>query len=165
MDEEQISNPSTEVAVIDPQDITPIETEDPKSPVSLIENGLSGFLNHSFQMVKEEDDYQRLIQEEIVRRLPSMKNSELIALSVSQSSNMADLASKIISPTMQLLTAKQQAELAKQQKEQLVQAGVVSQTNIRQVNQMAPQEVLTGMRSFMDLIKQISTQPAEKSNE
>jgi ABC-type uncharacterized transport system YnjBCD ATPase subunit len=127
------------------------------TPVAKIENGLSDFLSHTFQMVQEEDEFKKQIQAELIQRLPTLKNTELISLGISQSTNQNDMLSKIVSPTMQLLTAAQQAEMAKQQKE--AQNVSLSQTNIRELNTQAPTEVLTGMRALMELLRAVQTTP------
>jgi hypothetical protein len=149
------------VAPIDPAEIAVAAKE--LTPVAKIENGLSDFLSHTFQMVQEEDAFKKKIQAELIQRLPTLKNTELISLGISQSTNQNDMLSKIVSPTMQLLTAAQQAEMAKQQKE--AQSVSLSQTNIRELNTQAPTEVLTGMRAFMELLRAVNNTPIEQPKE
>ena len=123
------------------------------TPVSKIERGLSDFISDTFQMIHEEDQYKKSIQIEIMKRLPNLTNSEIIALITSQSSNQNDLISKVISPTMALLTAAQQAEMAKNQKEAQASTLNVAQTNIREINQIAPQEAIVGLKALFDLVQ------------
>jgi hypothetical protein len=140
----------TALATRDIHDI--VEETTPPSPVAKIESGLSDFLGHTFEMVKEEDDYKKQIQAELLSRLPSLKSSELIALVTSASTNLNDQMSKIVSPTMQLLTAAQQVELAKQQKEQAqMQGATFNQNNIRELNATTPGEVLVGLQTLFNL--------------
>lgn len=118
------------------------------SPVLKIESGLSNFLQRSFDIAIKEQEFQDAIEEEIKKRLPTFKNQEIIALATSNKTNQNDLFSKIISPTLSLLTARQQAEMAKAKQENQT---TVSQTNIQEINTMAPQEVLVGLKSLFDM--------------
>jgi hypothetical protein len=119
------------------------------TPVSLIEHSLSKFLNDTFVMVREEDDYQKSIKAEVIKRLPDLKPSELIALATSATTNKNDAISKVIAPTMQLLTAAQQNEMASKQKD--IQAHSINQTNIREINNTAPSDVLNGLQALFNL--------------
>jgi len=136
-----------------PQEIHDAAHQAPPSPVQKIETGLSSFLENTFKMVNEEDSYKKQLQAEIITRLPQLKNSELIALLTSASTNLNDQMSKVVSPTMQLLTAAQQAEMAKQQKEIQNQQNIMSQTNFKELNMVAPQEVLAGFKALTDFIR------------
>ena len=115
------------------------------TPVRLIESSLSKFLADTFIMAREEDDYQKAIKAEVLKRLPEFKSSELIALLTSASTNKNDMLSKLISPTMQLLTAAQQNEMATKQKEI---TGTITQNNIKEINNIAPTEVLQGLQAL-----------------
>lgn len=119
------------------------------SPVLKIESGLSNFLQNAFNIAVEEQEFHNQIEKEIVNRLPQLKNSELIALATSNRTNQNDLFSKLVAPTLQLATARQQNEMAQMQKTE--NPTTISQTNIHEVNQMAPQEVLAGLKSLFDL--------------
>jgi hypothetical protein len=118
------------------------------TPVKEIESSLAKFLQDTFVMAKEEDDYQKNIKEEIIKRLPDMKPSELIALATSATTNKNDLISKIMAPIAQLLTSAQQNELLARQKNDSPQ---FQQNNIRSVNNIAPSEILIGLQSLFNL--------------
>jgi len=128
------------------------------TPVRLIENSLSKFLSDTFIMAKEEDEYQKLIKAEIIKRLPELKANELIALITSASTNKNDLVSKIVSPTMQLLTAAQQNEMASKQKDT---NGTYTQNNIKEINNIAPAEVLQGFQAFMNMVTAVQKKEQE----
>jgi hypothetical protein len=119
------------------------------SPVLKIESGLSNFLQNAFTIAVKEQEFHEKIELEIVNRLPQLKNSELIALATSNRTNQNDLFSKLVAPTLQLATARQQNEMAKMQKAEI--PTTISQTNIQEVNQMAPQEILVGLKGLFDL--------------
>ena len=158
--------PDTEIVPLDDKDIIPINSspvvpisDDVKklSPVLKIETGLSNFLQNAFDIAVEEQQFHKKLEEEIVNRLPTFKNSELIALATSNRTNQNDLMSKLVAPTLQLATARQQNEMAKAQK---AEGPTISQTNIQEVNNMAPQEVLVGLKSLFDLT-QVLKRPEE----
>jgi hypothetical protein len=145
---------NTESAVIplNNTDINAIEiSEEVKklSPVLKIETGLSNFLQNAFDIAIEEQEFHKKVEAEIVNRLPQLKNTELVALATSNRTNQNDLFSKLVAPTLQLATARQQNEMAKMQK--IDSPTNISQTNIQEVNQMAPQEVLVGLKSLFDI--------------
>jgi hypothetical protein len=128
-----------------------------KSPVNQIESGLSNFVSHTFEMIKEEDAFQAALQKEMLIRLPTLKNSELIAALTSETTNQNDMLSKVLAPTMQLLTAAQQAEMARQQAEVKRQELTISNTNIKEINQIAPHDVVVGMKALFELIQTAET--------
>jgi hypothetical protein len=120
------------------------------TPVKQIENSLASFLQDTFIMVREEDDYQKAIKAQVIANLPSMKNTELIALITSATTNKNDALSKTIAPIAQLLASAQQAEMAAKQK---IESPAFQQTNIREVNNMAPGDVLVGLQSLFNLAR------------
>jgi hypothetical protein len=149
--------PDSEIIPLDNNDITPIDNSNSLmisdevknlSPVLKIETGLSNFLQNAFNIAVEEQEFHKKLEAEIVSRLGTLKNSELIALATSNRTNQNDLFSKIIAPTLQLATARQQNEMAKNQKQE---GPSISQTNIQELNTMAPQEVLVGLKSLFDI--------------
>jgi hypothetical protein len=119
------------------------------SPVLKIETGLSNFLENAFNIAIKEQEFHDQIEAEIVTRLPNLKNNELVALATSNRTNQNDLFSKLVAPTLQLATARQQNEMSQNQKAS--EPTHISQTNIKEVNNMAPQEVLVGLKSLFDL--------------
>ena len=131
------------------EDIEISESTKKLSPVLKIETGLSNFLQNAFNIAVQEQEFHNKIEKEIVSRLPQLKNSELIALATANRTNQNDLFSKLVAPTLQLATARQQNEMTQLQKQE--NSTTISQTNIHEVNQMAPQEVLVGLKSLFDL--------------
>jgi len=141
---EEIITTNEIVAVETIKELANLDKEE-HSSVKLIEDSLAGFLGKTFQMAIDEDDYQKQIKDAIIAKLPDMKPSELIALATSASTNKNDLISKLVTPTMQLLTAAQQNELSLRQQEK---QPVLSQTNIREINHAAPGEILQGLQAL-----------------
>jgi len=139
-----------ETALITEQNIRDLSEQ--LTPVKLIESTLASFLNNTFQMAIDEDDYQKDIKNEIRRRLPDFKNTEIIALSTSAATNKNDLISKLVAPTMQLLTAAQQNELAQKQREATPQ---FTQNNIKEINANSSAATLAGLTAFMNLLEKL----------
>ena len=131
------------------------EIAEKSTPVKLIENSLAKFLQDTFMMAREEDEYQKKLKEEIIRRLPDMKPSELIALMTSASTNKNDMLSKLISPTMSLLTASQQNELSLRQAEKSPQ---YTQNNIKEINTNTPAEIMIGLESLRHFMSSLTSQ-------
>jgi hypothetical protein len=129
--------------------VVPVEP----SPVSQIESSLGGFLQGAFQIAQEDDAFHKQIQADVIRRLPTLTDAQVLALVVNNKTNFNDLISKLLAPTMQLATAKQQAEIAARREQQ---SPNISQTNIKEINQGVPQQVLVGLKNFSDLMQMLS---------
>ena len=115
----------------------------------MMENALSTFMADIFEEVRQENLYAATLREHVLSRLDEMKPSEIIALITSESTNKNDLVSKVISPTMQLLTVAQQNELAeRKEKAKEEEKKVVSTSNIGQVSELAPSEFLFGLQTL-----------------
>ena len=91
-----------------PEDVKEAEIS---SPIKSVENSLSQFVKDSFDVTRKDFEFNEAIQAEIMARLPEMKNTELIALLTNNKVNDNDRVSKILAPTFQLMTAKQNAEI------------------------------------------------------
>jgi hypothetical protein len=89
-----------------------------------------------------------------------MKPSEKIALITSETTNRNDMASKVIAPTMGLMTALQQNELA-ERKERLKNETPAQPSNIRQISNVAPADVLAGLQALFSF-QEISAPPPKQ---
>ena len=133
------------------------------TPVSMMENALSTFMADIFEEVRQENLYAATLREHVLSRLDDMKPSEVIALITAESTNKNDLVSKVISPTMQLLTVAQQNELAeRKEKAKEEEKKVVSTSNIGQVSELAPSEVLVGLQTLFNMTSMM--QPNNNNN-
>jgi hypothetical protein len=122
-------------------------------PTKQIEGSLSKFLEDVFEMTRAEDAYQMAIKQQILEKLPEMKPNELISLVTSASTNKNDLISKILSPTMQLLSAAQQNEMASRRDALLATQNQQNQpSDIRAINQAASTEALVGLQALFNLM-------------
>ena len=127
----------------------------PSTPVTLMTNALSTFMADVFEEVRQENMYINKLREDILNDLPNMKASEKIALITNETTNRNDMTSKVISPTMQLMTTLQQNELQERkeraEREAKASERVIGPNNIVQVSDVAPAEVLAGLQALFNL--------------
>jgi len=135
------------------------------SPIDKVESSLSKFVEDSFAVTKDDFQFKKNLQEEISKRLPSMKNNEVIALYTNDSINGNDRLSKVLGPMSQLLTAKQQAEMAKNQNE--AKSGSVNVNigteAVKRANLDAPKDVLQGLTDLNRLLGALAEQKIKNS--
>src|SRR5574344_110682 len=125
-----------------PKSVTDAEI---KSPISSVENSLSQFVQDSFDVTRKDFEFNQSIQDEILSRLPEFKNAELIALLTNNKVNDNDRINKILAPTFQLMTAKQQAEIAALSAQKNDKIDDLKSANMREINEDTDQKVLQGM--------------------
>lgn len=88
------------------------------APIRDVESSLASFTKHTFNIISEEYDFQKKIEDEIKARLQlSEKNGgfsskELIALHTNNFVNLNDRVSKVLGPTFQLMTSEVNADIA-----------------------------------------------------
>ena len=138
------------------------EVAEKVTPVSMMTNALSTFMADIFEEVRQEDMYINTLRQDIIADLPNMKPSEKIALITSETTNRNDMASKVIAPTMQLLTTMQQNEIA-ERKERMKEEEkkVINISNVSQVAEAAPSDVLKGLQQLFNFGNVIA--PAKKA--
>ncbi len=124
------------------------EAKTEKSPIGEVENALSLFVRDAMDVTRVDFQFNSALQEELLKRLPGMSDNQIAALFSNTNVNLNDKISKVLGPTFQLMTSKQQAEMAKAQAEQKAQSVVVTGNDMRQVNSTAPAEALQGMTSL-----------------
>ena len=133
----------------------PVETE--KSPISAVENALSRFVQDAMDVTREDFDFNTALKNEILKRLPNLSDNMVATMFSNTNVNLNDKISKVLGPTFQLMTSKQQAEMAKAQAEQKLNQAptLVTGCDMRQVNAGVSTEVLQGVTSLNNLISQI----------
>ena len=117
-------------------------------------------------------EFNNKIQEEIAKRLDEFSNSELILLLTNNKVNDSDRLSKMLAPSFQMLTAKQQAEItaASQEKQAAIQAtGTVAasasqSSSVKDMSDNASTELLKGMSQLSNLLSAITVSVKEKTN-
>ena len=133
----------------------PQEVQDAKitSPVASVENSLSKFFNDAINASINDFKFNCKIQEEIENRLPTFNNAELITLLTNNKTSDNDRTSKILGPSFQLMTAKQQAEIAAIQDNKNNETTVINNNStIKDLNATASKDVLKGMQQLYNMI-------------
>lgn len=89
-----------------------------EAPVRDVETSLAAFTKHTFNVISEEYDFQKKIEQEISARLMldekqgGFSSKELIALHTNNFVNLNDRVSKVLGPTFQLMTSEINADIA-----------------------------------------------------
>ena len=161
----------TLVKIDNMMEVSPEKQQD-NSPVSSVETALSEFVKDSFDVTRKDYEFNNKIQEEIAKRLDEFSNSELILLLTNNKVNDSDRLSKMLAPSFQMLTAKQQAEItaASQEKQAAIQAtGTVAasasqSSSVKDMSDNASTELLKGMSQLSNLLSAITVSVKEKTN-
>lgn len=155
-----------------------------ESPVRDVENSLGSFTKHTFEIIKDEYDFQKCIEAEIQARLQleakdgGFTAKELIALHTNNSVNLNDRISKVLGPTFSLMTEEVKAEIAARtaaEKQQQASVNIAiggSPDQMRGLNETVgggnrdeAQAILQGAFMFQNFLQQLGVQtPAEKLN-
>lgn len=143
-----------ELSQITPASVTAVKIE---SPTEAVEQKLSDFVRDAFAATNKDLEFNEKLKEELLSRLDSMSENQLLALFSSTNLNLNDKISKLIAPTFQLMTAKQNAEIAERNRQEAAQQAAVnvnigSSQGMRSVNEIAPQEALQGLNTIFNLI-------------
>ena len=127
-----------------------------ESPTDRVEEKLSDFVTDVFKATNKDLEFNEKVKAEIVSRLGSFNDNQLIALFSNTNVNLNDKISKTIGPTFQLMTATKQAEIAEVGRQQNQQAAVNvnigGNSNMKGTNESAPQEVIQGLDTLYKLI-------------
>lgn len=152
-----------------------------KTPLQDVEESLGSFTKHTFEIVKDEYDFQKAIESEIQARLQldpkdgGFNSKELIALHTNNSVNLNDRISKILGPTFTLMTEEVRAEInaraqVEKQQQASVNINVGTPDNMRMANETCgngnkdnTQAILQGFTQLFNIINAAGVKtPAEK---
>lgn len=154
------------------------------SPIRDVENSLGSFTQHTFEIIKDEYDFQKDIQNEIRARLQldvkdgGFTGKEIIALHTNNSVNLNDRISKVLGPTFTLMTEEVKAEIAARTAQEKQQQAVVnigiggSPDQMRGLNETVgggnrdeAQAILQGAFMFQNFLQQLGVKtPTETLN-
>ena len=136
-----------------------MQSEDPAviaaridSPVKAVEGALSQFVKDAFDVTRSDFEFGKVIQDKLMQDIQngSLNPNQLIALYSSFAVNSNDKISKLLSPIMQLMTARQQAELAAAAS---VANAHVNAEKANEITKTAPKDVLQGMKQLQDFLE------------
>lgn len=168
-----------ELSINPPKDVE--EAKNKESPLEAVEDDLSKFTRDNFALLIKQSDWVQEIQNELRGRFGlsekdgGLSANQLIALLTNESVNLNDRIAKLLMPTFQLMTARQQAETAAKQAElknpniTINNGSAYSQSDMRNINENLPkehaQEVLQGMTALGNLSKLLSKLDQPKQTE
>ena len=155
-----------------------------ESPVRDVENSLGSFTQHTFEIIKDEYDFQKSIEAEIQARLQleakdgGFTAKELIALHTNNSVNLNDRISKVLGPTFTLMTEEVKAEIAARtaaEKQQQAQVNInlgnnASPDQMRGLNETVgngnrdeAQSILQGAFAFQSFLQQLGVKTPQEA--
>ncbi len=155
-----------------------------ESPVRDVENSLGSFTQHTFEIIKDEYDFQKSIEAEIQARLQleakdgGFTAKELIALHTNNSVNLNDRISKVLGPTFTLMTEEVKAEIAARtaaEKQQQAQVNInlgnnASPDQMRGLNESVgngnrdeAQSILQGAFAFQSFLQQLGVKTPQEA--
>lgn len=110
-----------ELSINPPADVEAAKNKD--SPLEAVEQDLAKFTQDNFSLLMTQSSWVQEIQAELRSRFGlsekdgGLSANQLIALLTNESVNLNDRIAKLLMPTFQLMTARQQAETAAKQAE------------------------------------------------
>jgi len=149
------------------------DRKDTKTPVDIVENSVADFLGKAIDATLYSSRLSQALEDDLISDLPSMSTQEKITLFNIDRSSSNDRLFKMLSPTIGLISSRQQAMIQAAGKEAAQQAAV--QVNVQtaggvdaSVAASAPQEVKAGLNAIFQLIASRSAnlkQVSEETNE
>lgn len=138
------------------------------TPVEAVEKKLSDFITDAFKATNRDFEFNERLKGELLRRMPNMTDNQFIALFSNNAVNINDRVSKLIAPTISMMQAKQQAEIAaaKQQAQNqiIVAPNAQSGTGINALDPSVPSDALAGMDQFTKLLSAIGASQVVDNN-
>lgn len=104
------------------------EEKEVVSPIRRVESSIANFLEKAIGVTIESNRFSKAIEDSLIAGLPEMKNDEKIALYNIERTSSNDRLYKLLAPTINMIAAKQQAEIQAQAKRDAQQSAV--QVNI-----------------------------------
>lgn len=130
-----------------------------EKPTEVVEKRLSDFVADAFNATNKDFAFQEKLKDELLRRVSSMTDAQIIALYSNNSVNLNDRVSKVIAPTFGMIQTKQQAEIAaaKQTAAQQIivnpgQGGIANPTQSLEGDANEVRDIITGAGVLTQLL-------------
>lgn len=150
-----------------PTSLPEVEEVKINNPSTKVEEALASYIDTKTKMDLKRNDFSELIMQKISSRLDTMSTEQLLGLFGTDRVTSTDAMSKILGPTTQMLTTKQQAEIAAEGRraaaaEKAGQNGNVqiaigmggnSLQAAQMANEKAPREALQGLDLISHLVE------------
>jgi hypothetical protein len=133
------------------------------TPVQQVEKSLSRFIDDAFTVTREDFELGKVLNKVLGEKIlnKEFNENQLIALFNGFQVNMNDKISKLVAPTLQLMTTRQQAEISAQAQVQAAEKQGSNITSLTSINQSAPKEVLLGVKQLTDVLTLITQKNKE----
>lgn len=151
---------------------TPIAVEEAKisNPVAKVEEAVANYVSTATEVYMTNNQFSDAIRADILRRLPSLSNEQVLGLFGTDRVTGTDQMAKLLGPTFQLMTARQQAEIAEKGRREAAAEKAAAQAGVQvNIGSMGPgvdsarmaneslgkneaQEVLQGLTMISQLI-------------
>lgn len=82
-----------------------------EKPTELVEKKLSDFVTDAFNATNKDFAFQEQLKTELLKRVGTMTDNQIIALYSNNSVNLNDRVSKVLGPTFGMIQSKQRAEI------------------------------------------------------
>lgn len=136
------------------------DRKDTKTPVDIVEGSVADFLGKAIDATLYSTKLSQALEDDLISDLPSMSTSEKITLFNIDRSSANDRLFKMLSPTIGLISARQQAMIQAAGKAEAAQQAAAVQVNIgaasggldANVAANTPQEVKAGLNAIFQLI-------------
>lgn len=134
------------------------------TPVEAVEKKLSDFITDAFKATNRDFAFNEQLKDELLRRMPNMTDNQFIALYSNNAVNINDRVSKLIAPTISMMQAKQQAEIAaakaQAQNQIIVAPNAQGGSTINALDPTVPSDALAGMDQFTKLLSALGASQA-----
>lgn len=134
------------------------------SPTDVVEEKLSDFVTDAFKATNKDLAFNEKLKDELVSRLHTFTDNQLIALFSNTNVNLNDKISKLIAPTFQLMTATKNAEIVEtaKAKQQAANQVIVNTGNALQPNDLGQtkedtRDVMQGFNTLSNLLTALSS--------
>lgn len=133
------------------------DRKDEITPVDIVESSVADFLGKAIDVTLYSSKLSQALENDLVSDIPNMSTSEKITLFNIDRSSANDRLFKLLSPTIGLISARQQAMIQAAGKEAAQQAAVQVNVNAAggvdaNVAANTPQEVKAGLNAIFQLI-------------
>jgi hypothetical protein len=141
--EEQARN---DIVELQKMETAVVERPYEETPIGRVEESLASFTQHAFAIVNEDFEFSRAVRGKILEKLDNFNETQLLALDSNQMVNLNDRISKLLAPTFNLLSAKQQAEIARlNAQKNNTNNTILMDNDIKQLNTTASKDILQGL--------------------
>lgn len=165
-----MENETTPVAVYDAATLPTIQNE---TNISKVEEQLVGYYEEITKSTESDIEFNEYMKEELKMKFSEMSAKEMMNFYTNYNVNLNDKISKSLAPVSNLLTAKQQAEIAEQSRRERnvssatqinIQTGATP-SDYEKKNADASAEVIQGLNMIYQMVESFKKVEASKETQ